>query len=330
MVAFSYVDATDAPMSPAVGTGGGEKIALDQQKYVLLLKELHDVYHFSRSELHDLFKDVSIDQTVLDLMDRQWEAKPYYQYRPLFITPAVVAAGKEKLQEYKPLLDKIERKLGVDREIVVAIWGVESRYGTHQGHYPVFSTLNTLFDAYPRRSSFFRNELIQFLVLCKENHMDPLEVQGSYAGAFGQTQFMPSSFRQYAINFDGDDRIDVFTSVDDILASIANYLHRYHWTLHAPIYRDIGSQLKSEELISACQKGRTGLVSRQTVCNTQGIALPPSDGSKLSIVGLEIDPGMGGGYRYVAGYRNFQAITAWNNSNRYAMVVCELAEAFKK
>jgi len=331
MVTFSYVDATEENTSSLATTESGQRIDLNQKKYIALFKELHDTYHFSRKELDSLFKDVAINPKVLELMDKQWEAKPYYQYRPLFITPAIISLGKEKLQEYKPLLDKIERALGVDREIVVAIWGVESRYGTHQGHYEVFTTLNTLFDAYPRRSNFFRKQLIQFLLLCRENKIDPLAVQGSYAGAFGQTQFIPSSFREYAVNFDGDDRIDVFASVDDILASIANYLHRYHWTLHGPIYQYIGDRLKSKKLVDANEKGRLAKVSWQSVCKAQGITLPaPPAGTALSIVGLEIDPEKGGGYRYVAGYKNFQAITEWNHSNRYAMVVAELAEALKE
>ncbi len=275
MVTLSYVDATEENTNRTVSYTDGQEINLHQQKYIKLFKELHDTHHFSHKELNALFKGVKIDDRVLELMDKQWEAKPYYQYRPLFITPAVIAKGKEKLQEYKPLLDRIERTLGVDREIVVAIWGVESRFGTRQGRYPVFTTLNTLFDAYPRRSSFFRNQLIQFLILCKKNHIDPLEIKGSYAGAFGQTQFIPSSFREYAINFDGDDRIDVFTSVDDILASIANYLHRYHWTLHAPIYRDIGNQLKSDTLVKVKNHLRKGYVEWAVVCKAQGITLPP-------------------------------------------------------
>ncbi len=331
MVTYSYVDATEESKSDADIIAASQKIDLHQKKYQLLFTELHNTYHFSQEKLDTLFKDVSINDRVLELMDKQWEAKPYYLYRPLFITPAVIAEGKEKLNEYNELLDRIERTLGVDREIVVAIWGVESRYGTHQGRYQVFTTLNTLFDAYPRRSNFFRTQLIQFLLLCRENKIDPLEVQGSYAGAFGQTQFIPSSFREYAINFDGDDKIDVFTSVDDILASIANYLHRFHWTLHAPIYQDIGDKLKSEELIRANEKGRLGKVSWQTVCKAQGITLPkPPDNTALSIVGLEVDPDKGGGYHYIAGYKNFQAITEWNHSNRYAMVVAELAQALKK
>jgi membrane-bound lytic murein transglycosylase B len=331
LITFSSLNAVDEERKAADLVVDGQKIDLGQEKYQLLFKELRDTYHFSQSDLNHVFMDVSIDRKILELMDKQFEAKPYYEYRQLFITPAVIAIGKGKLYEYKDLLDSIESRLGVNREIVIAIWGVESRFGTHQGHYPVFTTLNTLFDAYPRRSAFFRKELIQFLLLCKENQIDPLDVRGSYAGAFGQTQFIPSSFREYAISFEGKNRIDVFTSVDDTLASIANYLHRFHWTLNAPVYRDIGNELKSQQLVSVQLKGRKERVDWQTVCKTQGIALPPPpEGTDLSIVGLEVGPDNGGGYRYIAGYRNFQAITEWNHSSRYAMVVSELAEAIKQ
>ena len=331
MVTYAYVDAADDEQKAADLVTDGQKIDLRQEKYQELFKELRDTYHFTQDDLNQLFNDVSIDRKVLELMDKQWEAKPYYDYRPLFITPAVIAQGKEKLQEYKPLLDRIESTLGVDRETVVAIWGIESRFGSHQGRYPVFTTLNTLFDAYPRRSAFFRNELIQFLLLCRDNQIDPLGVKGSYAGAFGQTQFIPSSFRSYAISFNGDSRIDVFTSVDDILGSIANYLHRFHWVLNAPVYADIGRELKSQELVSASAKGRTAKVEWRTVCQSQDIKLPPAPGnSGLIVVGLEASPDEGGGFRYIAGYQNFQAITEWNHSTRYAMVVSELAEALKQ
>lgn len=262
-------------------------------------------------------------------MDKQWEAKPYYQYKPLFVTPKVSAKGREMLALHKTLLDRIEKELGVDREVVIAIWGIETRFGTNLGNHYVFQTLNTLFDAYPRRSSFFRKQLIHFILLCRENDLDIHTIKGSYAGAFGQTQFIPSSFREYALSFDGDKRRDVFTSTADILASIANYLRRYHWQLHAPVYFDIGNELRSQELISALYKGRKGRVSVAVVNKAQGVNLPlPSEGKQVSIVGLEIAPEKGGGNRYVAGYPNFHAITAWNHSNRYAMAVTELAESF--
>lgn len=264
-------------------------------------------------------------------MDKQWEAKPYYAYWPLFITPAVIARGRLELEKNRVLLDRIEKELGVNREIVVAIWGVESRFGENKGKYEVFRTLNTLFDAYPRRSSFFRQQLIDFLLLCRDNQLDTLNITGSYAGAFGQTQFIPSSYRAYALSFDGDSKRDVFTSVDDILASIANYLHNFHWVLNSPLYVELGSELKDQRLIDANKKGIKGRVDWRVVSTAQGVKLPPPPGNKpLSIVGLERSPLVGGGFRYVAAYPNFQAITAWNNSNRYAMAVIELAEAFKQ
>ena len=309
----------------------GQLINLQQEKYTALFKELREQHHFTQAELDRLFTGIAIDKKVLELMDKQWEAKPYYSYWPLFITPEVIERGRQELKTNQRILDRIEKELGVNREIVIAIWGIESRFGEHKGKYGVFKTLNTLFDAYPRRSAFFRDQLVDFLLLCRDNQFDTLAVTGSYAGAFGQTQFIPSSYREYAISLDGDKKIDVFNSVNDILASIANYLHRYHWVLNTPLYVDIGSELKGQELIKANNQVTKGRVDWQVVSTIQGIKLPPPPGNKqLSIVGLEKSPFNGGGFRYVAAYPNFQAITAWNNSNRYAMAVCELAEALKQ
>ncbi len=308
----------------------GQKIDLSQEKYRLLFQELEQVHQFTKDEIGAIFKGVKIKRKVLVLMDTQWEAKPYYQYRPRFITRSVIREAKKKLKKHKDILDRIEEEIGVDREVVIAIWGIESRFGTYSGGFNVFQTLNTLFDAYPRRSDFFRKELVEFLILCKENHYNPRMITGSYAGAFGQTQFIPSSFRTYAVSFDGDERRDVFNSIDDILASIANYLHFFHWTLDAPLYIDIGKTLTGPEVIKANSKGRKGVVDYLTVQKEQAIALPiPQANRPLTIVDLEIDPKKGGGKRYIAGYPNFQAITEWNHSNRYAMAVSELAEAIR-
>lgn len=310
----------------------GQEIDLGQEKYRILFQELKQEQQFTEAELDVIFKGVTIKRKVLILMDTQWEAKPYYQYRSLFVTKTVIKKAKKKLRKYKAILDRIEQEIGVDREIIIAIWGIESRFGKHSGSFNVFQTLNTLFDAYPRRSDFFRKQLIEFLILCKENNYNPRTIKGSYAGAFGQTQFIPSSFREYAVSFDGDERRDVFGSIQDILASIANYLHSFHWTLDAPLYADIGSLLKGPEVIKANAKGRKGVVDYLTVQKEQSIALPiPPEKRPLTIVSLEQDPKKGGGkrFRFIAGYPNFQTITEWNHSNRYAMAVSELAEAIR-
>jgi membrane-bound lytic murein transglycosylase B len=305
-----------------------QPIDLKQDKYRRLFAELIDKHQFSMAELNAIFQGQSINRQVLVLMDKQWEARPYYKYAPLFLTPDNIREGKERLREHKTLLDRIEVAFGVDRQVVVAIWGVETRYGARLGTYDVLQTLNTLFDAYPRRSDFFRTQLIDFLVLCKETGVDPHGVMGSYAGAFGQTQFIPSSFRSYAVSFDGDLKRDVWGSVPDVLASIANYLKRSNWTLGAPLYADLGSVLNDPQLVAAEEKGRKERVPLDLVQRAQKRSLPPSPQNRpVSIVGLELEPGGPQDKRFVAGYPNFQAITEWNHSNRYAMAVCELAEA---
>ncbi|MFA7384219.1 MAG: lytic murein transglycosylase [Desulfurivibrionaceae bacterium] len=306
----------------------GQAIDLSSPRYQELLQELATGYGFDKEELERIFAGVAIKKRVLELMDTQWEAKPYFEYFPKFITPQIIGRGKRLLAEHREVLDRIENELGVEREIVVAIWGIESKFGAHKGAFGMFQTLNTMFDAYPRRSKFYRKQLIEYLLLCRENGVDPLTITGSYGGAFGQTQFIPSSFRLYAVDFDGDGRRDVWESVPDVLASIANYLQRFGWTFNAPVYREIGVSLKGETLEKAYAQGRKGFVSRAAVEKIQNVELPPSPENKeLTIVGLELPDG---GMRYVAGYPNFQAITKWNNANRYAMAVSELAEKLKE
>lgn len=321
--------AEDGPLAADLVTDN-QPIDLSTEKYQRLLQELEEVHHFSKQQLTDLFSGLRIDRKVLQLMDRQGEAKPYYQYRPLFVTPAAIAVGKQSLVLYQTLFDRIEKEYGVDREVIVAIWGIETRFGTSQGNFKLIRTLNTLFAAYPRRSDFFRTELINFLVLCRDNQIAPQSIKGSYAGAFGQAQFMPSSFIQYAVDFDGDNRRDIINSLPDIFASIANYLNKFGWALDTPVYAEIGTALNSEALTAAYQSGRKGLVDWQTLAETQKIDLPrPPRESRLALVGLELAPQEGGGMRFIAGYPNFQAITEYNHSDKYAMAVTELAEALK-
>jgi membrane-bound lytic murein transglycosylase B len=326
MSCYAPVAAQDLP---ADLVEDGQPINLQQEKYQQLFAELSQKYQFTPQELQTIFQGLTINRQVLVLMDKQWEAKPYYQYAPRFVTPENIREGKAKLVQHKQLLDRIEATFGVNREVVVAIWGVETRYGASQGRLDVLQTLNTLFDAYPRRADFYRKELIAYLLLCRENGVNPHGIMGSYGGAFGQTQFIPTSFREYSVSFDGDDKRDVWHSVPDILASIANYLKRSKWTLDAPIYGELGHVLKDPLLIGAELKGRKELVPFDLVRKMQNPDLPLSPQNRpLTIIGLELPPGGEFAKRYVAGYPNFQAITEWNHSNRYAMAVTELAEAF--
>ncbi len=324
------VSATEQPPQAADLVGDDQPINLAEERYRKLFQELEEHHRFNRSQLTSLFANLRIDRKVLQLMDRQGEGKPYFQYRTLFISPIVVALGKHNLEIHRPLFDRIEAEYGVDREVIVAIWAIESRFGANQGGFNLFQTLNTLFAAYPRRSEFFRKELIDFLILCRTNEIDPLTVKGSYAGAFGQTQFMPSSFTEYAVDFDGDQHRDIINSLPDIFASIANYLKNFGWTLHGPLYFEIGLELHSEALTEVYNEGRKGRIDWQQLAAIQKVTLPrPTPDQQLSIIGLELPAQAGGGMRFIAGYPNFQAITEYNHSNKYAMAVAEMAEAFK-
>lgn len=326
LIPFSASAADAAKPKAADLVTDGQTINLETDKYRGLFKELRLRYNYSEEELAAIFQNVSIKRRVLELMDSQWEARPYHEYYPRFITPKVVAEGKSQIKKHRSLLENVEKEFGVKKEIVVAIWGIETRFGKHKGAFNLFQTLNTMFAAYPRRANFYRKQLIHFLLLCKENNVDPLSVTGSYGGAFGQTQFIPSSFREYAVDFNEDGKRDVWQSIPDVLASIANYLKRFGWVHESPIYQEIGSTLNDDELKLAYEKGRKGFVDLQSVMKSQNIELPLSPGKKkVTIVGLERADGS---MRYVAGYPNFQAITAWNHSNRYAMAVSELAEKF--
>lgn len=305
-----------------------QPINIQHSKYQALFEELIVDHQFTRKELDQLFQEVTINRKVLRLMDKQWEAKPYHEYRPRFVTPKVISRGKRYLLKHRELFDQIESKIGVNREVVVAIWAVESRFGKNTGGYNMFRTLNTLFDAYPRRSDFFRKELINYLLLCRANDLDPLSVKGSYAGAFGQAQFMPSSYNAYAIDFDGDNKINLISSLPDIFGSIANYLKTFGWIFDAPIYNEIGGDLNSVKLIQVYNKGRKGRVDWRYVATTQNVTLPrPPNNAELSIIGLQLGPKEGNMMRYAAGYPNFHAITEYNHSHKYAMAVSELTFA---
>ncbi|MFH0780707.1 MAG: lytic murein transglycosylase [Pseudomonadota bacterium] len=308
----------------------GQPIDIAGTQYQSLFSELQEQYHFTKPQLHLLFADLCVDRKVLQLMDRQGEAKPYYQYRSLFITPMIIAIGKQHLTIYQELFDRIEAKFQVDREVVVSIWAIESRFGTNQGSFNLFQTLNTLFAAYPRRSPFYREELINFLILCRDNGLDPLIIKGSYAGAFGQAQFMPSSFNKYAVDFDGDQHPDIINSLPDIFASIAHYLSMNGWIFKAPLYAELGAELQSEVLVQVYNEGRKGRVDWHQLSSLQKVTLPrPPKDEPLSIIGLEMTAQERGGMRFFAGYPNMQAINEYNHSSKYSMVVAEMVEAFK-
>jgi len=201
----------------------------DPRQLQAFIAALADKDQFSRAALETLFRQARLQQRILDAIARPAEGKPWYQYRPIFLTGKRIRLGVEFRHRHRAALARAERQYGVPAAIITAIIGVETFYGRHAGHYRVIDALATLGFNYPKRGGFFRQELRHFLLLTREQGLSPRDLVGSYAGAMSMPQFMPSSFRSYAVDFDGDGVKDIWSSPVDAIGSVANYLSRHGW-----------------------------------------------------------------------------------------------------
>uniref|UniRef100_UPI00403F18ED lytic murein transglycosylase B n=1 Tax=Acidovorax sp. DW039 TaxID=3095606 RepID=UPI00403F18ED len=257
-------------------------------------------------------------------------AKNWRVYRSRFIDPIRIRAGVRFWQEHREALARAEQEYGVPAEIIVGIIGVETIYGQQMGNFRVMDALATLaFDfpaAHPRakeRTEFFRRELEQWLSLANRTNIDPFEVRGSYAGAMGLGQFMPSSWARFAVDFDGDSRIDLFRSPTDAIGSVANYFKGHGWTTGMPTHYAVQfdpALLKLDELLAPDILPTFSAASMQA----KGVVLEPAGAAHKGPMALvELQNG-GDTPTYVAGTENFYAITRYNWSSYYAMAVIEL------
>ena len=259
-------------------------------------------------------------QSIIDAISRPAERKPWYQYRPLFVTPGRAKGGVQFWEENADLLARAEATYGVPPEIIVAIIGVETRYGKHIGRYPVVDALSTLAFGYPKRAAFFRKQLEHFLLLSLEENITPSDAKGSYAGAMGKPQFIPSSYRSYAVDFDGDGRRDLWDSNADVIGSVGAYFQRHGWQRNEPVAVVArGADETHDKLVEAGAKPSVSLGELQAAGLAIETALPP--GSLASVVKLETEDGP----EYWIGLNNFYVITRYNHSNLYAMAVYQLS-----
>jgi membrane-bound lytic murein transglycosylase B len=276
---------------------------------------------YTRAELEALLGPIEVDDGVLKLFARQAEAKPWYEYRNIFLKQDRISAGKEFMQANRELLNAVYDEYGVPPEIITALIGVETFYGTRMGSRSVLRSLATLTAAYPRREKFFGKELETFLGLLKTENLVASDVEGSYAGAVGIPQFMPTSYVAYAVDFNGNGKRDLVHEVEDAAGSVANYLVVHGWKRGAPISRWLDhpiSQSAKKLVAKRAKPELTVLTLRQ-----DGISLNESDDTKVSLNRLETSSGM----RYFVGYENFYALTRYNPSNKYAMAIVELSQA---
>jgi len=290
------------------------------------IDEMVQKHNFDATDLTEVFADVEVKDSILKAISRPAEkSKPWYDYRNIFLTSSRIEGGANFWLQHKEALAHAEQQYGVPAEIIIAILGVETRYGGNVGSYRVVDALSTLAFRYPPRSPFFRSELEHFLLLTREEQMSPLEPIGSYAGAMGLGQFMPSSYRAYAVDFDGDLHRDIWENPTDAIGSIANYLKRHGWVAgESIVHRTVTSKAPTEELLTA---GLKPTLSREQL-SAAGFSLAnlPAGNDVLSLVALTQQDGE----EYWLGRQNFYAITRYNHSRMYAMAVTQLAEEIKQ
>src|ERR1700722_5715784 len=211
---------------------GARSVALDTHRadvkgFIGQMAEEHD---FKKGKLRKLLKAAQSQPAILQAMDRPAEkAKPWFDYRPIFLNDRRIREGTEFWLAHRQDLDRASIRSGVAPEYIAAILGVETYYGRLTGSYRVIDALATLAFDYPPRAKFFRDELEQFLLLTRDFDMDPLAVKGSYAGAMGAPQFMPSNYRRFAVDANSDGRVDLWNSWPDVCASVGNYLREHGW-----------------------------------------------------------------------------------------------------
>lgn len=257
------------------------------------------------------------EPSVLAAIARPYEAKPWYQYKPIFVNSARIAAGVAFWNAHAALLDAARERYGVSPAVIVAILGVESYYGRQKGGYSVLNALATLAFDYPPRSSFFKNELAQYLLMCHARGFDPAALTGSYAGAMGAPQFMPDSYRQYAVTFDGQAPPDIWNDWADIIASVANYFQAHGWQPDRLIAVPAAIPSVIAQVPATLTPTSVGALRQAGVDTSQGLA----DDTPAVLVALTLEQGT----EYWLGLHNFRVIMQYNASPLYAMAVTDLA-----
>ena len=298
----------------------------DHPKYELIQKALVEEHNFSAEEIKLIIGQAEKQQKIIDSMNSPAEFTwTWDRYRKLFIEPKRIKNGKLFIKKNLETLERAEAQFGVPKEVITAILGVETRYGKIMGSYRVLDALSTLSFDYPRRSNFFSQELINLLLLARENNLDIFKLKGSYAGAMGYGQFIPSSYRAYAVDFDNDGSVDLLNSVEDAIGSIGNYLFQHGWKSNYPIIWEVNNSFKgfNLDLVNNVRKK----------VNFDSKTMSPKNYIDFNFEGLNTDVLLlsyetNKSTNYFVGTRNFIAITKYNVSHFYAKAVYDLAQEF--
>ena len=285
------------------------------------INEMVDKHQFKRDELVKVFDEAQHRQDVIDAMNKPSTRKPWIEYRAIFIDPKRIDGGMKFWLKHADTLERAEKLYGVPQEIIIAIIGVETLYGRHAGNYRTLDALTTLTFDYPRRVEFFRSELEHYLLLAREQSFDMLSIRASYAGAMGIPQFMPSSYRKHAVDFNGDGKIDLLNSTEDAIGSVANYLRQYGWKPGELV----AMRAKVEEVTRPDDVG-----AARSLVAWGALGVTPQGNVGVGVYAYLLDFTLPNGKEFWFGFNNFAVITTYNNSSYYAMSVYELAVELRK
>lgn len=288
------------------------------------MKHMEKKYHFKKNKLSYFMKHAKYFPAVIALVKQPFEKKPWNYYHDYFVSEKYIRPGAVYWEAHKKILAKVSKKYGVNPAIIVAIIGIESYYGLLPGKYQEIGALSTLAFYYPPRSNFFKKELSEYLILSRDENLSVLKVTGSYAGAIGIPQFMPSSYRMYGIRFSKSGKINLINDHADAIASIANYLKKAGWRAGQPIAikartpAKIDNQLISNNAfpnISLNKLAKHHIYPEKKLSSKSKVALIKLNETKTDI--------------YWITFPNFYAIMRYNPSTNYAMAVYQLSQAIQ-
>lgn len=295
--------------------------AYESPQIPLFIEEMVLKHHFRRDQLERIFEAAQYRQSAIDAITAPATQKPWPEYRANFLNAARISAGLKFWKQNAAALRRAQKRYGVPQEVIVALLGVETFYGRRTGGYRTLDALSTLAFDYPARADFFRSELEQFLLLASEQQFNLLAVKGSYAGALGLAQFMPSSYRKYAVDFNGNGKIDLIKERADAVGSAANYLKRHGWVRNGPIAvrgkrakhtSAVAAGARPRRLAAWVKAGISPIHRVHTGERARLVDFTVKDGKELWLV-----------------FHNFGVIKKYNSSNYYAMTVYQLAHALR-
>ena len=301
-----------------------EKVRPLDPEVEVFIEEMVQKHQFEARALRRLFTQVQPRPAILRAISTPGTARPWHEFRSRYMEPERVNNGVAFWRVHAATLEKASREFGIPEEIIVATIGVETFYGRNTGNFRVLEALTMLAFRYPPRAELFRSELEHYLLLARETGLDPTGIRGSYAGAMGIPQFLPSSYRNYAIDFDGDGKRDIINSTADAIGSVANYYKAFGWRPGQAVV--VPAEVEGSGIAALLETGIKPLL-KVAELKSQGVTpvMPMEEGVEAALFMVESATGP----RYWLGLNNFYVITRYNRSLNYALTVYELAQELR-